>query len=34
MTAYNFLNKDAAYINTGSWSSKAIKEAKMFGDVY
>ena len=33
MTAYNFLNKDAAYINTGSWSSKAIKEARMFGDV-
>ena len=33
MTAYNFLNKDAAYINTGSWSSKAIKEAKMFGKV-
>ena len=21
------------YINTGSWSTKAIKEAKMFGDV-
>ena len=33
MTAYNFLNHNAAYINTGSWSSKAIKEAKMFGNV-
>jgi len=33
MVAYNFLNKKAAYINTGSWSSLAIKEAKMFGDV-
>ena len=30
MTAYNFLNKNAAYINTGSWSTKAIKEAKLF----
>ena len=33
MTAYNFLNKNAGYINTGSWSTKAIKEAKLFGDV-
>ena len=33
MTAYNFLNKNAAYINTGSWSTKAIKEAKLFGNV-
>ncbi|OUX22001.1 MAG: phosphoserine transaminase [Euryarchaeota archaeon TMED255] len=33
MTAYNFLNSNAAYINTGSWSTKAIKEAKMFGNV-
>ncbi|MBT4237675.1 MAG: 3-phosphoserine/phosphohydroxythreonine transaminase [Cryomorphaceae bacterium] len=33
MTAYNFLNHNAAYINTGSWSSKAMKEAKMFGNV-
>ncbi len=31
--AYNLLNKKAAYLNTGSWSSKAIKEAKLFGDV-
>ena len=33
MVAYNFLNNKAAYVNTGSWSTKAIKEAKMFGDV-
>ena len=33
MVAYNFLNSKAAYVNTGSWSTKAIKEAKMFGDV-
>ena len=33
MTAYNFLNKNAGYINTGSWSTKAIKEAKLFGNV-
>ena len=33
MTAYNFLNKNAAYINTGIWSTKAIKEAKLFGNV-
>jgi len=34
MTAYNFLNNKAAYINTGSWSTKAIKEAKLFGNVF
>ena len=28
MTAYNLLNKKAAYLNTGTWSDKAIKEAK------
>ena len=33
MAAYNFLNKKAAYLNTGTWSSKAIKEAKLFGDL-
>ena len=33
MVAYNFLNSKAGYVNTGSWSTKAIKEAKMFGDV-
>ncbi len=30
---YNLLNKKAAYLNTGAWSTKAIKEAKMFGEV-
>ncbi|MDT0676846.1 3-phosphoserine/phosphohydroxythreonine transaminase [Autumnicola musiva] len=33
MTAYNLLNKKAVYLNTGTWSSKAIKEAKLFGEV-
>ncbi|WP_369048579.1 3-phosphoserine/phosphohydroxythreonine transaminase [Tenacibaculum sp. UWU-22] len=33
MVAYNLLNKKAAYLNTGTWSSKAIKEAKIFGDI-
>ncbi|MBW2960690.1 3-phosphoserine/phosphohydroxythreonine transaminase [Mesonia aestuariivivens] len=33
MTAYNLLENKAAYLNTGTWSSKAIKEAKLFGDV-
>lgn len=29
----NFLSKKAAYLNTGTWSKKAIKEAKAFGEV-
>jgi len=33
MVAYNLLEKKAAYTNTGTWSSKAIKEAKLFGEV-
>jgi len=33
MAAYNLLEKKAGYINTGTWSEKAIKEAKLFGDV-
>ena len=33
MVPYNLLNKKAAYLNTGVWASKAIKEAKIFGDV-
>jgi len=33
MTAYNILEKKAAYLNTGTWSSKAIKEAAMFGEL-
>ncbi|MCX2680180.1 3-phosphoserine/phosphohydroxythreonine transaminase [Galbibacter sp. EGI 63066] len=31
--AYNLLNKKAAYLNTGTWASKAIKEAKLFGEL-
>ena len=31
--AYNLLEKKAAYLNTGTWSSKAIKEAKLFGGI-
>lgn len=33
MVAYNLLEKKAAYLNTGTWAAKAIKEAKMFGEV-
>ena len=33
MVAYNFLKAKAGYINTGTWSEKAIKEAKLFGEV-
>jgi phosphoserine aminotransferase len=33
MVAYNLLEKKAAYLNTGTWSDKAIKEAKLLGDV-
>jgi len=33
MVPFNLMDKKAAYVNTGSWSSKAIKEAKFFGDV-
>ncbi len=33
MIPYNLMNKKAAYLNTGSWASKAIKEAKLFGEV-
>jgi phosphoserine aminotransferase len=33
MVAYNLLNKKAAYLNTGTWADKAIKEAKEFGEV-
>ncbi len=33
MVPYNLLNKKAAYLNTGTWASKALKEAKMFGEV-
>ena len=35
MVPFNFLDNDktADYINTGTWSKKAIKEAKLFGNV-
>jgi len=33
MAAYNLLNKKAAYLNTGTWADKAIKEAKLFGEL-
>lgn len=32
MIPYNLLQTKAAYLNTGSWASKAIKEAKLFGE--
>lgn len=33
MVPFNFLNKKANYINTGVWSTKAIKEAEKVGEV-
>lgn len=33
MTAYNMLESKAGYVNSGTWSTKAIKEAKILGDV-
>ena len=33
MTAYNLLENKAGYVNTGTWSLKAIKEARLFGDI-
>ena len=33
MIAYNFLENKSGYVDTGSWSTKAMKEAKLFGDV-
>jgi phosphoserine aminotransferase len=33
MVPHNLLNHKAAYLNTGSWASKAIKEAEMLGEV-
>ena len=33
MVPINMLNKKAAYLNTGEWASKALKEAKLFGEV-
>ena len=33
MVAMNLLEKRAAYLNTGTWSDKAIKEARIFDDI-
>ena len=33
MAPYNLMKSKAAYLNTGSWSTKAIAEAKLFGEV-
>lgn len=33
MAAYNLLNTKAGYINTGTWSEKAMREAKLLGEV-
>lgn len=33
MVPFNLLEKKAAYLNTGTWASNAIKEAKLFGEV-
>ena len=32
MIPYNLLEKKAAYLNTGTWANKALKEAKLFGE--
>lgn len=33
MAPYNFLEKKASHLDTGTWASNAIKEAKFFGEV-
>ncbi|MEQ5791664.1 3-phosphoserine/phosphohydroxythreonine transaminase [Muricauda sp. NFXS6] len=33
MTVFNLLDKKAGYVNTGTWSQKAIKEARLFGEI-
>jgi len=33
MAPYNFLEKKASFLDTGTWASNAIKEAKFFGEV-
>ena len=33
MIPFNLLEKKAAYLNTGVWAKKAMKEAKLFGEV-
>jgi phosphoserine aminotransferase len=34
MVALNLLEKRAGYLNTGTWSDKAIKEAQIYDDIY
>ena len=33
MVPYNLLQTKAAYLDTGAWSNKAVKEARLFGEV-
>jgi phosphoserine aminotransferase len=33
MVPFNLMEKKAAYLDSGTWASKAIKEAKLFGEV-
>ncbi|NOR90145.1 MAG: 3-phosphoserine/phosphohydroxythreonine transaminase [Anaerolineales bacterium] len=33
MIPYNLMNKKSAYLNTGTWATKAMKEAKLFGEM-
>ncbi len=33
MVPYNLMKSKSAYLNTGAWASKAMKEAKFFGEV-
>jgi len=33
MIPFNLMKSKAAYLNTGAWANKAIKEAKLFGEV-
>ncbi|MGB8492590.1 MAG: 3-phosphoserine/phosphohydroxythreonine transaminase [Bacteroidales bacterium] len=32
MVPMNLMNRKSAYLNTGEWANKALKEAKLFGD--
>ncbi|WP_415223142.1 3-phosphoserine/phosphohydroxythreonine transaminase [Psychroserpens sp.] len=34
MVAFNMLENRASYLNTGTWSDNAIKQAKIYGDVF
>jgi len=33
MVPFNLMGKKSAYLNTGAWANKAMKEAKLFGEV-